>query len=145
VSEQAPIKIYEKDRPIFERLKKLPMQDLLKEPVAVLPLAVRAMNYCQKHNIQAIGQLSACKRAELLKARNLGRKTVAHIVAYLGELGLGLDGKLSAAVPSAPIPAYTRGAKAMKLAVLAHLATLGVAFDVAQSVARLPLPGPEAE
>lgn len=145
MSEQAPTKIYEKDRPIFDRLKRLPMQELLKEPVSALPLAVRAMGYCQKRNIQTIGQLAACKRSELLRAKNLGRKTVAHIIAYLGELGLGLNGKLSATIPTTPIPAYTRGAKAMKLDVLAHLATLGVAFEVAQSVANLPLPEPEEE
>ena len=145
MSEQSPTRIYEKDRPIFERLRSLPMERLLKEPVSLLPLAVRAAAYCEKHNILTIGQLTQCKRAELLKARNLGRKTVAHIIAYLGELGLGLDGKLSATVPPALPPAYQRGAKAMKLAVLTHLATLDLAFDVAQQIAALPLPVPEAD
>lgn len=143
MSEQAPTRIYEKDRPIFERLRSLPMERLLKEPVSLLPLAVRAAAYCEKHNILTIGQLTQCKRSEMLKAKNLGRKTVAHIIAYLGELGLGLDGKLSATVPPALPPAFQRGAKAMKLDVLVALSALGLPYEMVQQIASLPLPSQE--
>ena len=140
MSEQAPTKIFEKDRPTFERLRALPIEKLLKEPVVLLPLAARAVNYCQKHNITTIGQLAQSKQSELLKAKNLGRKTVAHIIAYLGELGLGLDGRLSATVPPALPPAFTRGAKAMRLAVLAQLTVLNIPHEIVKSVAEMPLP-----
>lgn len=140
MSEQAPTRIYEKDLPKFERLRALTMEQLLKEPISSLPLAVRALGYCQKNNIATIGQLAVCKRAELLKARNLGRKTVSHIIAYLGELGLGLDGRLSASVPPALPPAFHRGAKAMKLSIMAQLAALNVSPNIVQAVSNIPMP-----
>ncbi len=140
MSEQAPTIVYEKDRPRFEKLRALPMTDLLKQPVTELPLAVRAMSYCQKHNIQTIGQLSKLERKALLKARNMGRKTVLHIEAYLQYIGLGLDGRIAAEVPAALPPAYRRGAKAMQLAVLAQLAALNAPFEVVQAIGRMELP-----
>jgi len=142
VSEQAPIRIYEKDKPAFERLRALPIEQLLKESVESLPLAVRAAAYCRKHSITTIGQMAQLQRKMLLKAKNMGRKTVAHMEAYLGFLGLGLDGKVA---PMAPpmAPAYERGAQAMRVAVLAHLAALNVPFDIVQSVSKLPLPTQE--
>lgn len=140
MSEQAPTRVFEKDRMVFDRLRAMPIEKLLKEPVSLLPLAVRAAAYCQKRNIVTIGQLAQCKRSDLLKAKNLGRKTVAHIVAYLGELGLGLDGRLSATVPPALPPAFSRGAKAMKLTVMAQLAAMNVEHAIMQAIATLPLP-----
>ena len=143
MNEQAPTRIYERDLPKFERLRSLTMEQLLKEPVGSLPLALRALHYCQKHHVTTIGQLAQLKKAELLKSRNMGRKTVEHIVAYLGELGLGLDGRLSAAIPPALPPAFLRGAKAMKLHVMAHLAAMNVSSALMQSIAAMPLPNPE--
>lgn len=145
VSEQTPTRIYEKDRPVFERLRKLPMHDLLQQPITLLPLAARASGYCEKHNIATIGQLVACKKADLLKAKNMGRKTVAHVVAYLNELGLGLDGRLSATVPPALPPPFVRGAKAMRLAVLAELAAMNAPHELVQHLGAIPLPDPEDE
>ena len=143
MSEQAPVRIYEKDRAAFERLRSLPMDQLLKQSVISLPFAARVIHYCDKHNITSIGQLAKLKKADLLKARNMGRKTVQHLEAYLGVLGLGLDGKLSAEVPAPIPPAYARGAKAMKLAILAQLAALDVAHEVVAAVGKVPLPAPE--
>lgn len=142
MSEQSPVRIYEKDKPAFERLRALPIEQLLKEPVESMPLAARAMTYCRKHNISTIGQVAQLQRKVLMKAKNVGRKTVAHLEAYLGFVGLGLDGKVA---PMAPpmAPAYERGAQAMRVAVLAHLAALNVPFDIVQSVAKLPLPSQE--
>lgn len=142
MSEQSPTRIYEKDKPAFERLRALTIEQLLREPVESLPLAVRALSYCRKHNVVTIGQLAQLQRRVLLKAKNVGRKTVAHLEAYLGFVGLGLDGKVA---PMAPpmAPAYERGAQAMRVAVLAHLAALNAPFDLVQSVSKLPLPKQE--
>lgn len=143
MAEQAPVRIYEKDRAAFERLRSLPMDQLLKQPVESLPFAVRVMRYCEKHNISLIGQMAKLKKADLLKARNLGRKTVAHMEAYLGALGLGLDGKLAADIP-APFPsAYAQGAKAMKLHILAQLTVMNVAHEVVATIGKMALPTPE--
>lgn len=142
MSEQSPTRIYEKDKPAFERLRALPIEQLLREPVESMPLAVRAVSYCRKHNITTIGQMAQLKRSVLLKAKNVGRKTVAHMEAYLGFVGLGLDGKIAPAAPPMA-PAYERGAHAMRMAMLAHLAALNVPFDVVQSVSQLALPKQE--
>lgn len=143
MSEQTPTRIYEKDRSVFEHLRTLPMHDLLKQPVSMLPLASRAHAYCNKHNISLIGQLAACKKADLLKAKNMGRKTVAHVVAYLNELGLGLDGRLSATVPPTLPHPFIRGAKAMRLAILAELAALDAPHQLVKQISSIPLPTPE--
>lgn len=143
MSEQTPTKIFEKDKAAFERLQALPMPELLKQSVEELPLAVRAAAYCQKHNVSTIGQLAQLERRVLLKSRNMGRKTVAHIEAYLKFVGLGLDGKIASEVPAAIPPAFARGAKAMQLAVLAQLAALDAPFDLVQAISRLALPKEE--
>ncbi len=145
MSEQAPLKIYEKDQAIFERLRAMPMDVLLRQEVDELPLAYRVLVYCRKHNIHTIGQLAKLKRSELLQARNLGRKTVKHVQVYLGALGLALDGKLAAEVPPpAPRP-YARGAHAMKLSIMAELAVLDVPHEIVRVIGKLPLPTPEGE
>lgn len=143
MSEQAPLRIYEKDRATFERLRALPMEQLLKQPVATLPLAVRAASYCEKKNLATIGQLALAKRADMLKARNMGRKTVQHIEMYLRELGLGLDGKIAASVPAPIPPAYARGAQAMRLAIMTQLVALDVPHMIVQQIAKMELPQPE--
>lgn len=140
MNEQAPTRILTKDIPTFVRLRSLTIDQLLKEPVSSLPLAVRAVTYCRNNNIETIGQLALCKKKDLLKAKNLGRKSVAHIIAYLNELGLGLDGRLSATVPAALPPPFLRGAKAMKLAIMTQLAMIGVPYETVEIISNLPLP-----
>ncbi len=142
MNEQAPTRIYEKDKPTFERLRAMTMTQLLEQPVTVLPLAVRALAYCEKRNLFTIGQLAMAKKSEMLKAANMGRKTVAHVSAYLSEIGLGLDGKLSASVPAPIPPAWVRGAKAMRVAIMAELAILNVSHEVVAVIGKLPVPTP---
>lgn len=145
MSEQTPTRIYEKDKATFERLRGLPIDQLLKQPVDSLPLAVRAMGYCNKHNITTLGQLAQAKKADLLKARNMGRHTVQHIEAYLGYLGLGLDGKLAVEVPAPMPPAFKRGAQAMRMAILAHLTAADMPHELVHAISKIPLPAEEDE
>lgn len=142
VSEQSPTRVYEKDKPAFERLRALPIEHLLREPVESLPLAARALSYCRKQKVSTIGQLAQLRRSALLKAKNVGRKTVSHMEAYLGFIGLGLDGKVA---PMAPpmAPAYERGAHAMRLSIVAQLAALNVPFEIVQAISQLPMPKQE--
>jgi DNA-directed RNA polymerase alpha subunit len=124
MSEHAPLKIYEKDQAAFEKMRSLPIDALLRQSIDVLPFAARVVGYCKRKGIHTIGQLATQKKADLMNARNMGRKTVKHLEAYLGFLGLGLDGKLAATVPPPAPPAYTRGAQAMKLNIMAQLTVL---------------------
>lgn len=137
MSGQSPVRIYEKDRAAFERLRSLPIEQLLKEPVASLPLSVRAKAYCEKKNLATIGQLAKAKRSEMLKARNMGRRTVTHVEAYLGHLGLSLDGKLAVNVPTPLPPAFARGAQAMKAAIMAQLVLLNAPNELVLAISRL--------
>lgn len=116
------------------------MDQLLSQPLALLPLAVRAQAYCAKLNIETIGQLAQAKRADMLKSRNMGRRTVHHIEAYLGYLGLGLDGKLAASVPAPSIPAFQRGAHAMRLAILTQMVAANMPHSVIQFVTSIAVP-----
>lgn len=140
MSEQAPIQIYERDRELFDRLNQLPIDERIATSVEAIPLAARAVSYCQKNGISTIAQLAACKRRDLLKSRNLGRKTVAHISAYLNELGLGLDARFSATGHPVPIPPYEQGAEMMRSKILSRLRGARVRQSVMDDIASLPLP-----
>lgn len=145
MSEQAPTIIYKKDQPLFEKLRAMPMPQLLEQPVASLPLATRALSYCKQHGLVTLGQLSAVKREDMLNAKNMGAKTVQHVEAYLHELGLGLDG-WRAASAAAPMPsAWSRGAKAMRFAIMAELSVRNVPFDIISHIGRMPVPNPDEE
>jgi hypothetical protein len=145
MSEQAPHKTYEKDKAIFERLRALPMDVLLQQAVEEVPFAVRVLAYCRKHDVQTIGQLAKLKRTELLQARNLGRKTVKHIQAYLNVLGLALNGRLAVDVPLPAAKPYARGAHAMKLRIIDELMALDVPHEIVKVIGKLPLPKPDGE
>ena len=81
----------------------------------------------------------------MLKARNMGRRTVQHVEAYLGHLGLSLDGKLAVNVPSPLPPAYARGAQAMKAQVMALLAVENAPNELVLAVSRLAVPTSEGD
>lgn len=145
MNEQAPTFIYEKDKPTFERLRAMPMPQLLSQPVTTLPLAARALAYCAKCNLATIGQLAMARKAEMLKAKNMGVRTVRHVEAYLNEIGLGLDGRLTASVPTPIPPAWIRGAKAMRFAIMAELSVRNIPHDIVSYIGRMPVPNPEEE
>jgi len=94
------LKIWEKDRRLFESLKILPREELLRTPVHVVPFGVRAEGAFKKKGVQTLGQLCGLTRYELLKMNNMGRKTIRLIGFYLGELGLRLGLRLPLSVES---------------------------------------------
>lgn len=84
------LKIWQKDKPIFDKLKLLDRASLLEVPVTVVPFGNRAQAVFLKYGIKTIGGLARLSRYELLKMRNLGRNTVGVVIYYLEELGLSL-------------------------------------------------------
>lgn len=62
----------------------------LERSVDTLELSVRATNGLQSANIQTIGQLVQRRDNDLLKTRNLGRRSLKEIKEVLGEIGLTL-------------------------------------------------------
>lgn len=141
MSEQAPIRIYEHQRILFDRVRAMPLHERLTQPVEVLPFAVRALAYCIKKNIKTLGELSAQRRRELDKVRNLGKKTIEHIEAYLNAVELGLDNRRRNQ-PEVSEDWY-KGAEAMRKLILARLVRLKVDPDLRNEVHILPIPYPD--
>lgn len=142
MSVHAPTKIYAKDKKAFERLRAMPFNQLLGEPVLVLPLSVRAQRYCMNNNIETIGQLAKAKKKDMLKAKNMGERTIRHIDAYLHEIGLGLDGRVAATMPPAAPVGWLQGARAMRFAIMAELSMRDIPYEIVSYIGRMPVPNP---
>ena len=71
----------------------LHMRQLFKTKLADLDLSVRALNCLKAADIETLGQLCSIQRAELLKFRNFGKKSLTELDAKLLSLNLsfGMD------------------------------------------------------
>ena len=71
----------------------LHMRQLFKTRLADLDLSVRALNCLKAADIETLGQLCSIQRAELLKFRNFGKKSLTELDAKLLTLNLsfGMD------------------------------------------------------
>jgi DNA-directed RNA polymerase subunit alpha len=69
------------------------MRQLFKTKLADLDLSVRALNCLKAADIETLGQLCSIQRAELLKFRNFGKKSLTELDAKLLSLNLsfGMD------------------------------------------------------
>jgi DNA-directed RNA polymerase subunit alpha len=63
--------------------------------VEELDLTVRSFNCLKKAGIENVGQLSEMRYDELLKIKNLGRKSLEEILEKMKELGFDLQGNTS--------------------------------------------------
>lgn len=73
------------DKDIEDEVSKLINQKLKDECVSV-----RLYNCCKVLNINTIGELAQCSRSEILKLRNMGRKTIVEIENLLDKYNLTL-------------------------------------------------------
>ena len=71
----------------------LHMRQLFKTKLADLDLSVRALNCLKAADIETLGQLCSIQRADLLKFRNFGKKSLTELDAKLLSLNLsfGMD------------------------------------------------------
>ena len=71
----------------------LHMRQLFKTKLSDLDLSVRALNCLKAADIETLGQLCSIQRAELLKFRNFGKKSLTELDAKLLSLNLsfGMD------------------------------------------------------
>ena len=69
------------------------MRQLFKTKLSDLDLSVRALNCLKAADIETLGQLCSIQRAELLKFRNFGKKSLTELDAKLLSLNLsfGMD------------------------------------------------------
>jgi len=63
---------------------------LLEQPIEELELSVRSFNCLKRAGIDTIGQLTDRTEEDMMKVRNLGRKSLDEVKQKLAGLGLGL-------------------------------------------------------
>ena len=66
--------------------------DVLNTRIEELDLTVRSFNCLKKAGIEEVGQLARMSMNELLKIKNLGRKSLDEILEKMKELGFDLNG-----------------------------------------------------
>ena len=72
----------------------LHMRQLLKTRLTELDLSVRALNCLKAADVETLGDLCSINRAELLKFRNFGKKSLTEIKDVLASRGLSLGMRL---------------------------------------------------
>jgi len=66
---------------------------LLQTPIEDMELSVRSYNCLKRANIQTIGDLTQKTEDDMLKVRNLGKKSLDEVIAKLASYGLHLKDK----------------------------------------------------
>ncbi|MDQ9748310.1 DNA-directed RNA polymerase subunit alpha C-terminal domain-containing protein, partial [Acinetobacter baumannii] len=62
----------------------------LEKSIDDLELSVRSYNCLKRANINTVGQLTQKSEDDMMKVRNLGKKSLDEVKLKLAELGLGL-------------------------------------------------------
>ena len=62
----------------------------LEKSIDDLELSVRSYNCLKRANIHTVGQLTEKSEDDMMKVRNLGKKSLDEVKLKLTELGLGL-------------------------------------------------------
>ena len=55
-----------------------------------LELSVRSFNCLKRANINTVGELVNCSEEDMMRVRNLGRKSLEEVINKLASLGLSL-------------------------------------------------------
>src|SRR5262244_3298705 len=80
------------------------MNEVLNRSVEELELSVRSYNCLKNANIQTIGELVQKTEAEMLKTKNLGRKSLNEIKEILASMGLSLGMRIDEQGNAVPGP-----------------------------------------
>ena len=67
-----------------------PKTQILEMSIEDMDLSVRSYNCLKRANIQTVGDLTRKTEEDMLKVRNLGRKSLDEVIARLESFGLGL-------------------------------------------------------
>ncbi len=65
---------------------------LYEKPIEEMELSVRSYNCLKRAGIETIGDLAKKSRAEMMKVRNMGAKSMEEVIAKLEALGIVLEG-----------------------------------------------------
>ncbi len=66
------------------------LDDILKKPIEDMDLSVRSYNCLKRANIQTVGDLTKKTEDDMLKVRNLGKKSLDEVIYKLGTYNLKL-------------------------------------------------------
>ena len=75
---------------VKEKIDEAPNTKLLKMTIEELDLSVRSFNCLKRANINTVGDLISKTQDEMIKVRNLGRKSLEEVIHKLNQLGLSL-------------------------------------------------------
>ncbi|QSO48016.1 DNA-directed RNA polymerase subunit alpha [Alicyclobacillus mengziensis] len=79
-----------KDTDIMVEKEDTSSDKTLEMPIEELDLSVRSYNCLKRAGINTVGELCSRTEEEMMKVRNLGRKSLEEVVEKLGALGLSL-------------------------------------------------------
>ena len=79
-----------KDTDIMVEKEETSSDRTLDMPIEELDLSVRSYNCLKRAGINSVGELCSRTEEEMMKVRNLGRKSLEEVVEKLNALGLGL-------------------------------------------------------
>lgn len=75
---------------LWLRKKKTKKEKVLEMTIEELDLSVRSYNCLKRAGINTVQELANKTEEDMMKVRNLGRKSLEEVKAKLEELGLGL-------------------------------------------------------
>ena len=81
------------ERVLFDVNKVDKIKTLLQKPIEELELSVRSFNCLKRANIMTLGDLTQKTEEDMIKVRNLGRKSLDEVIAKLAENDLHLKEK----------------------------------------------------
>ena len=71
--------------------KKTKEQKLLEKPIEEMELSVRSYNCLKRAGIETIGDLAKKTKADMLKVRNMGAKSLEEVLQKMEAYGIILD------------------------------------------------------
>ncbi len=81
---------YIKEKEFMIQTEEKPVNKKLDQKIEDLDLSVRSYNCLKRANINTVGELTQKTEEEMMKVRNLGRKSLKEVVQKLNEIGLTL-------------------------------------------------------
>ena len=77
-----------KDMPIMVEKEEDQKEKILEKPIEDLELSVRSFNCLKRSSISTVADLTNKTEAEMMKVKNLGKKSLDEVIAKLRDLGL---------------------------------------------------------
>lgn len=80
-----------KNTPIMKEKEQDKREQIMEKPIEELDLSVRSFNCLKRSGISTVGDLAGKTENDMMKVKNLGRKSLEEVIAKMRELGLDLN------------------------------------------------------